>query len=138
MKSTTALHPRHTETASIAARWRRSSTGATGWWTTELYPGGQTTAHDSTVFTGFRLENRFRPLLREHVINPVLYVEYEDVNLADRSLLEVTGHAVASDFSVPNAIGHAQIERSLETKLILSSNVRGWNFSENFIAERSP
>ena len=34
--------------------------GARAWWTTEVYLSGQTTANDSTVFTGFRWENRFR------------------------------------------------------------------------------
>ena len=28
--------------------------GVKAWWTTELYLDGQTTFHDSTVFTGFR------------------------------------------------------------------------------------
>src|SRR5271170_3195888 len=37
--------------------------GAKGWWTTEVYLSGQTTQNDSTVFTGFRWENRVRPLL---------------------------------------------------------------------------
>ena len=36
--------------------------GATAWWTTEVYLTGQTTANDSTIFNGFRWENRFRPL----------------------------------------------------------------------------
>src|SRR5438067_3621940 len=40
--------------------------GVKTWWTTELYLDGQTTAGESTVFTGFRLENRIRPLMREH------------------------------------------------------------------------
>ena len=35
--------------------------------------------HDSTIFTGYRWENRFRPLLREHWINPVLYIEFENI-----------------------------------------------------------
>src|SRR5690348_7667354 len=34
--------------------------GAKGWWTTEFYLDGQTTANESTIFTGFRWENRFR------------------------------------------------------------------------------
>ncbi len=34
--------------------------GATPWWTTEVYLQGQSTANDSTIFTGFRWENRFR------------------------------------------------------------------------------
>jgi hypothetical protein len=110
--------------------------GATGWWTTEVYLSGQTTANDSTVFNGFRWENRFRPLLREHAVNPLLYVEYENVNQADRSLLEITGHDSIADLIVPNDIGRAITERSLEMKLILSSNYRGWNFSENFITEK--
>jgi len=62
--------------------------GVKAWWTTELYLDGQATAGESTVFTGFRLENRIRPLLREHWINPVLYFEFEDINGADKALLE--------------------------------------------------
>ena len=94
------------------------------WWTTEVYLNGQTTANDSTIYNGFRWENRFRPLLREHFINPVLYVEYENINEADRSLLEITGHDGVEDYIVPNAIERAETERSLEMKLILSSNFR--------------
>src|SRR5215813_51204 len=61
------------------AYWMEFEYGATAWWTTELYLDGQTTFHDSTLFTGFRWENRLRPLKREHFINPVLYVEYENI-----------------------------------------------------------
>jgi hypothetical protein len=111
--------------------------GATGWWTTELYLSGQHTSNDSTVFTGYRWENRFRPLLREHLINPVLYVEYENLNKADRSLLEIVGHDSSSDLRLPNAAARSVTQRELELKLILSSNVRGWNISENFISEKN-
>lgn len=111
--------------------------GVKGWWTTEFYLDGQTTRNDSTLFTGFRWENRFRPLLREHFINPVLYVEYENTNRADRSLLEVVGHDSVSDLAIPNAAARREIEREMELKLILGSDVRGWNFSENFIAEKA-
>src|SRR5207247_1431475 len=65
--------------------------GATAWWTTELYLDSQHTASDGTLFTGFRWENRFRPLAREHAVNPILYVEYEDVNGADKVLKEGVG-----------------------------------------------
>ena len=111
--------------------------GVKGWWTTEFYLDGQTTRNDSTLFTGFRWENRFRPLLHEHFINPVLYVEYENTNRADRSLLEVVGHDSVSDLAIPNAAARREIEREMELKLILGSDVRGWNFSENFIAEKA-
>jgi len=111
--------------------------GATAWWTTEVYLSGQHTSNDSTVFNGYRWENRFRPLLREHFINPVLYVEYENLNAADRSLLEIVGHDSISDLRIPNAAARSVTERELELKLILSSNVRGWNISENFISEKN-
>ena len=70
-------------------------------------------------------------------INPVLYVEYENLNQADRSLLEIVGHDSISDLRLPNAEGRAVTERELELKLILSSNVQGWNISENFISEKN-
>jgi hypothetical protein len=110
--------------------------GAKAWWTTEVYLDGQSTESDSTLFTGFRWENRVRPLLRQHAINPVLYVEYENTNQADRALLEIVGHDGISDLSNGNAAGRRHIEREMEAKLILSSNVRGWNLSENFITEK--
>lgn len=110
--------------------------GLKGWWTTEVYLSGQHTANDSTVFTGFRWENRIRPLFSEHAINPVLYVEYENLNQADRSLLEVTGHDSIADMLLSNGQGRSRTERELELKLILSSNTHGWNISENFITEK--
>src|SRR5205814_103425 len=66
--------------------------GVKTWWTSEFYLDGQTTAGESTVFTGYKWENRFRPLMREHWINPVLYVEFANVNGADKSLKEIVGH----------------------------------------------
>jgi hypothetical protein len=111
--------------------------GAKGWWTTEFYLDGQTTTNESTIFTGFRWENRFRLLMREHAVNPVLYVEYEDTNGADKSLLEVVGFDSQYDGLVPNREASREREREIETKLILSSNVNGWNLSENFIAEKN-
>src|SRR6266853_3059264 len=66
--------------------------GVKGWWTTELYLDGQTTRGEGALFTGYRWENRFRLLPREHWINPVLYIEFENINGADRSLLEVVNH----------------------------------------------
>jgi hypothetical protein len=111
--------------------------GATAWWTTEVYLQGQATQNDSTVMTGFRWENRFRVLPSEHWVNPVLYIEYENINRADKSLLEITGHHTVTDLQIPNAVARAEIERSIEGKLILSSNAKGWNFSENLIAEKN-
>jgi hypothetical protein len=111
--------------------------GATAWWTTEAYLEGQKTAKDSAVFTGFRWENRFRVLPEEHWINPVLYVEYEDTNGADKSILEVVGNDAADDLQETNAEGRREIAREMEGKLILSSYAKGWNFSENMIAGKN-
>jgi hypothetical protein len=111
--------------------------GTRAWWTTELYLEGQSTAHESTVFTGFRFENRIRPLLQEHAINPVLYFEFEDINGANKSLLEVVGHDGDVDLAGDNRETRIEKKREVELKLILSSNLRGWNFSENIIAEKN-
>jgi hypothetical protein len=111
--------------------------GVTAWWTAEAYLQGQSTFNDSTVFTGFRFENRLRPLPREYWINPVLYVEYEDVSAADKSFLEITGNTSITTQQVPNAALRKEVERSIEGKLILSSNAKGWNFSENMISEKA-
>jgi hypothetical protein len=110
--------------------------GVKTWWTSEFYLDGQTTQHDSTIFTGYRWENRFRPLLREHWINPVIYVEFENTS-ADKALREVVGHDGVPDFVDPNSIARQDKEREIETKLILGSNFRGWNVSENIIAEKN-
>jgi len=110
--------------------------GVKTWWTSEFYLDGQTTQNDSTIFTGFRWENRFRPLMGEHPVNPVLYVEYENIS-GDKSLREIVGHDGLADFLDPNSESRADVERELELKLILGSNVKGWNISENFIAEKN-
>ncbi len=111
--------------------------GVRAWWTSELYLENQVTAHESAVFSGFRLENRLRPLMREHRVNPVLYFEFEDINGANKSLLEVVGHDGGQDLAGPNRETRAEKKREVELKLILSSNAKGWNFSENIIAEKN-
>ncbi|HXR37541.1 MAG TPA: hypothetical protein VN776_00525 [Terracidiphilus sp.] len=111
--------------------------GTRAWWTTELYLDGQATAQDSTLFTGFRIENRIRPLMRDHVVNPVLYVEYENTSGADKTILEVVGHDGQADLAEPNGASRREHQHEGELKLILSSNVKDWNISENFISEKN-
>jgi hypothetical protein len=110
--------------------------GVTPWWTAELYLDGQATDDQSALFTGYRFENRFRPLRHEYVINPVLYIEYESISGADKSILEFVGHDGQSDLSDPNRTAKLDREHEAEFKLILSSNFKSWNLSENFIAEK--
>src|SRR5271165_2730407 len=100
--------------------------GVKAWWTTEVYLDGQTTRGDSTLFTGFRWENRFRLLPREHWINPVLYLEFENINGADKTLLEVVDHDGKGDLTSPNSDARREKKREIEAKLILSSYYQGW------------
>jgi len=111
--------------------------GAKRWWTTELYIDWQHTRHEGTLFTGFRFENRFRPFLEQHRINPVLYIEYEHLNGADKTLKEIAGFDSKEDVKVPNSEARHEHEREIETKLILSSEIGAWNLSENFIGEKN-
>ncbi len=119
------------------APWIELEYGATAWWTTEFYLDGQTTFNDSTLFTGFRWENRFRPLKHEHFINPVIYVEYAKLSGADKIMKEVEGHDVASDFAEPNSLLRQETKHEIEFKLLLSSSYKGWNFAENTLAAKN-
>ena len=56
------------------------------------------------MFTGFRIENRFSLLPGDHRIKPVLYVEYEHLNEADKTLKEIVGFDAQEDFLVPNSV----------------------------------
>ncbi len=119
------------------AFWTEFEYGATAWWTAELYVDGQTTFNDSTVFTGFRVENRFRLLQREHLVNPVLYIEYEQTTGADKILKEVEGHDVQSDYAASNDVLRMEHDHELEMKLLLSSTFKGWNVVVNPIVTKN-
>jgi len=119
------------------AFWLEFEYGATAWWTTEFYVDAQSTFGDSSVFTGVRFENRFRVLKREHFINPVLYVEYENKSGADKLLKEVEGHDVESDYAPSNAVLRREHDHELEFKLLLSGTHKGWNFVQNTLAAKN-
>jgi hypothetical protein len=111
--------------------------GARTWWTTEFYLDGQSTRNESTIYTGFRWENRFRILPRDYWITPVFYIEYENLSGADKALHEIVGHDVVADLRVPNSEARQKTVRELELKLLLTSYHRGWSVSENIIAEKN-
>jgi hypothetical protein len=119
------------------AYWTEFEYGATAWWTTEVYLDGQTTFNDSTLFTGFRWENRFRLLQHEHFINPVLYLEYEHISGADKILKEIEGHDGEADTVGPNALARKEHKNELELKLLLSKTFKGWNIAENTLAAKN-
>ncbi len=109
--------------------------GLTGWWTTSLYLEGASAPHDATVFTGYRLENRWKPFSGEHKINPVLYFEFENIRGASRIQKEIVGYDGAQDEAIRDQ--HGEHEKEIEGKLIFSSNAKGWNIAENFIFEKN-
>src|SRR5262249_31136125 len=120
---------------SYIAPWLELEYGLTGWWTAELYLEQVTTNGNGSAFTGWRWENRFRPLKGEHAVNPVLYVEYEHINEASRIQKEIVGSGALSFEPVAHLRENSAHE--LEGKLIMSSAVRGWNVAENVIFEKN-
>jgi hypothetical protein len=126
--------PKHDQSA-YTAPWLELEYGVTGWWTSELYVEGVTTRRDGAGFTGWRWENRFRPLTSEHAVNPVLYVEYERINEASRIQKEIVGAGAIEYEPIAELREHTAHE--LEAKLVLSSSVRSWNISENATFEKN-
>src|SRR5215467_8160587 len=122
---------------SFAGDWTEFEYGTKAWWTSEFYVDSQQTLHDGGLLTGIRFENRFRLLLKEHRINPVLYIEYEHVNGADKTLKEVVGFDNKDDQALPNREARLTHESEFETKLILSSQLKGWNIAENIIGVKN-
>ena len=121
--------------AGYTAPWLELEYGLTGWWTSELYIEGVTTRERGSGFTGWRWENRFRPLGGEHRVNPVLYIEYESINEASRIQKEIVGSGRLSAEPITDL--RREHAREIEAKLILSSAIRGWNVSENVIVEKN-
>ena len=117
------------------APWLELEYGITGWWTTELYLEGVAIRGNGSGFSGWRWENRFRPLNGEHAVNPVLYLEYESINEASRIQKEIVGSGALSFEPIDEL--RAEHAHELEAKLILSSAVGGWNVSENVIFEKN-
>jgi len=121
--------------SAYTAPWLELEYGLMGWWTAELYLEGVTTRRDGSGFTGWRWENRFRPLKGEHPINPVLYFEYESLNEASRIQKEIVGSGPLAFESIAE-LRQTHVHE-FEGKLILSSVAGAWNVAENFIVEKN-
>lgn len=83
-------------------------------------------------YTGFRWENRYR-LFKEYVpLNPMVYAEFEDLDLATRYKMEVSGWVdppYIEDGEEPDR------ERILESRLVISEDVGPVNLAFNWINE---
>jgi hypothetical protein len=88
---------------------------------------------ETTKFTGFRYETRYRPFKSEAVLfNPTLYLEYEDLHVDTRYKMEVSGW-----IDPPYEESGAELEKEsiLESRLILSQDFGRWNAAFNWINE---
>lgn len=96
--------------------------GVTDLWTASLYLESAKTFEDggSYDFASFRFENRVRLFKDETLLNPVLYVEYEQIEPESRYVLSAAGRTDTPE-------GPEETEHEIETRLILSHD-----FSSNF------
>ncbi len=108
--------------------------GVTEQWATELMlEGFFDFTHTFGRFTGFRWENRYRlQKARNRGLNPVLYMEYEDLDPTTRFRMEVSGREDGK--GEPREL-EGKRERILETRLILSRDFGPWNLAFDWINE---
>jgi hypothetical protein len=131
---TTAGHARDGGEGYVAP-WIEVAYGVTSRWTAELYLEGVALANNGSAFTGWRLENRYRPFKGDLPINPVLYIEYENINEASRIQKEITGSGMLP--VNPVRVLSEEQAHEIEGRLILSSRIGAWNMSENIILEKN-
>jgi hypothetical protein len=95
-------------------------------------------------FTGFRYEARYRLFKKEIPLNPMLYVEYEDLDPRTRYKMEVSGwvkppYEDSEDDSRETTHPENEEvnrERIIETRVILSQDfIEHWNVAFNWINE---
>ena len=83
-------------------------------------------------FTGFRWENRYRLFRREVPLNPMVYVEYEDLDPLTRYKMETSGW-IRPPYRETGA--KPDRERILETRIVLSQDIGRLNLAFNWINE---
>jgi hypothetical protein len=85
-------------------------------WTTALYLEGDAIQGENYDFAGWRFENRYRLFEYGAFLNPVLYVEYENLKPDHKYLLEVTGRTDTPE-------GLQRTKHEIESKLILGQDL---------------
>lgn len=115
-----------------AAQMIEFELGLTDRWTSEFMIEGQATSGEGGYhFTGFRWENRYRLFEYGKFLNPVLYVEWEDLGEDTKYLMEVSGREDAAERTKARPR-----ERILETRLILGEDMGdGLDAAFNWINE---
>ena len=85
-------------------------------WEAALYLEGDKIDGEDYLFGGWRLESRYRLFDYGTFLNPVLYVEYENLKPDHKYLLEVTGRTDAPE-------GPETTEHEIESKLIVGHDI---------------
>ena len=85
-------------------------------WEAALYLEGDKIKDEDYQFGGLRLESRYRLFDYGVFLNPVLYVEYENLNPEHKYLLDVTGRTDTPE-------GPEKWEHEIESKLIVGHDI---------------
>lgn len=85
-------------------------------WETALYLEADKIDGEGYDFAGWRLESRYRLFEYGTLLNPVLYVEYENLKADHKYLLEVTGRTDSPE-------GDATMKHEIESKLIVGHDL---------------
>jgi len=83
-------------------------------------------------YTGFRWESRYRLFKEKVPLNPMIYAEFEDLDLATRYKMEVSGWV---DPPYTEKGEEPDRERILESRMIISEDVGTVNLAFNWINE---
>ncbi len=98
--------------------------GVTDQLTSSFYLEGDKIEGEGYAFGGFRFENRYRVFKQDTLLNPVLYLEYLQLEPEHRYIKDVTGRAGGEEEEEEEGTEH-----ELETKLII-----GRDFSDRLDA----
>jgi hypothetical protein len=85
-------------------------------WEAALYLEGDKIDGEGYLFAGWRLESRYRLFEYGAFLNPVLYVEYENLDPDHKYLLDVTGRTDTPE-------GPDRTEHEIESKLIVGHDI---------------
>ena len=111
--------------------------GVKGWWTTEFYLDGQATLHDSTILTGFRWAiasvrcSANTGSIQSSTWNTKTPIEPIAPCWKSSGTTALPIWPSPTPWPAPRSSARCNLEA------ILSSNYKGWNFSDNFISEKS-
>jgi hypothetical protein len=98
-------------------------------WEAALYLEGDKIDGEDYLFGGWRLESRYRLFDYGAFLNPVLYVEYENLDPDHKYLLDVTGRTDTPE-------GPEQTKHEIESKLIVGRDItRKLDVAFNWINE---